>query len=285
MTYTTKNMQKIVTKEQIENILVSYGIGKKPLSMLLGWGETTICRYLDGDTPSEKYSNILLNLLNNPNDYLALLDSNKNNITKIAYTKSRNKTLDLINDTKSEYEEDKPISSLVRVGASTINIVVADVDKNVESIKAEIDKAFQKDVDLLVFNELTITGYTCQDLFLQGTLINDAENAIIDLAAYTRYKKMCVVVGAPIRYRGKLYNCGVVIQNGQILGIVPKINIPNYNEFYEVRHFTSGIDIGCEEIKRMRECVFFGCFKNNIQQTTLDQDLVRLLESSSSVEI
>jgi len=56
-------MQKIVTKEQIEQILVSYGIGKKPLSLLLGWGETTICRYLDCDTPSEKYSNVLMELL------------------------------------------------------------------------------------------------------------------------------------------------------------------------------------------------------------------------------
>ena len=251
-------MQKIVTKEQIESILVSYGIGKKPLSMLLGWGETTICRYLDGDTPSEKYSAVLLNLLNNPNDYLALLESNKNNITKIAYTKSKQKTLDTINDTKSEYDSDKPISSLVRVGAATIKVVVADVQANVQSIKDDIDKAFNKDVDLLVFNELCITGYTCSDLFLQSKLIQETEQAILDLAAYTRYKKMCVIVGAPLRFKGKLYNCGVVLQNGQILGVVPKINIPNYNEFYEVRHFTSGVDILVDEISIGNQVVPFG---------------------------
>ena len=251
-------MKKIVTKEQIENILVSYGIGKKPLSMLLGWGETTICRYLDGDTPNDKYSDILLNLLDNPKDYLKLLEENKKNITDLAYTKSKKATLEFINDTKSQYDEDLPIESLVRVAASTIKVTVADVDANVEKIKEDIDKAFNNDVDLLVFNELCITAYTCQDLFLQNSLIEKAEKAISDLANYTKYKKMCVIVGAPIRFKGKLYNCAIVLQNGNILGVVPKINIPNYNEFYEARHFASGKDIISSEINIAGRFVPFG---------------------------
>ena len=110
-------MQKIVTKEQIEQILVSYGIGKKPFSLLLGWGETTICRYLDGDTPSEKYSNVLLNILNNPEAYLEILEANKANVTDLAYTKSLRATKEYINELKSELADDRPVSNLVRVAA------------------------------------------------------------------------------------------------------------------------------------------------------------------------
>ena len=162
-----------------------------------------------------------------------------------------------------------PIDSLVRVAAVTVKETVADVDANVIQIKENIDKAFDNDVDLLVFNELTLTAYTCQDLFLQETLIEKAEEALLDLANYTKYKKICVIVGAPLRFRSKLYNCGVVIQNGQILGVVPKINIPNYNEFYEARHFTSGREIVSEEIEIGGHLVPFGInllFKNKLNK-------------------
>ena len=241
-------MQKIVTKEQIEQILVSYGIGKKPLSLLLGWGETTICRYLDGDVPSEKYSNVLLNILNDPNLYLELLEKNKANVTELAYTKSLRATKEYLSEAKSEFAEDKPMSGLIRVAASTIKITVADIDANKQEILKHIDAAFNKDVKLLVFNELCVTGYTCHDLFLQDLMLDKVEDAILDIAKYTKYKNIVVVIGAPLRKDEKLYNCAIVIHNGKILGVVPKINIPNYNEFYEVRHFVSGANIQSSDI-------------------------------------
>ena len=242
-------MQKIVTKEQIEQILVSYGIGKKPLSMLLGWGETTICRYLDGDTPSEKYSNVLLNIFNDPYAYLKILEKNKANVTELAYTKSLKATKDYINEIRSEFAEDRPISGLVRVAAGTIKVTVADIEANKAEIIKQIDLAFNRDVKLLTLNELCLTGYTCHDLFLQDLLLQKVEDEIIEIAKYTRYKNMVVIIGAPLRKDEKLYNCAVVLFNGKILGVVPKINIPNYNEFYEVRHFVSGQGIASSEIE------------------------------------
>ena len=145
-------MQKIVTKEQIEQILVSYGIGKKPLSMLLGWGETTICRYLDGDTPSEKYSNVLLNIFSDPYAYLKILEKNKANVTELAYTKSLKATKDYINEIRSEFAEDRPISGLIRVAAGTIKVTVADIEANKAEIIKQIDLAFNRDVKLLTLS-------------------------------------------------------------------------------------------------------------------------------------
>ncbi len=251
-------MQNLVTKEQIEKILVSYNIGKKPLSLLLGWGETTICRYLDGDIPNEKYSNILFELLNSPQKYLELLEQNRANITEIAYTKSKKATIEILSDTKSEFDTDKEVSGLIRAAAATIKVTVADIEANKEEILQKIDEAFNRDVNLLVFNELCVTGYTCHDLFLQEILLDKVEEAIIDIANKTLYKNIVVVIGAPLRKNAKLFNCAVVIHNGKILGVVPKINIPNYNEFYEVRHFTTGANILDSDIQIGRYTVPFG---------------------------
>ncbi len=93
---------------------------------------------------------------------------------------------------------------------------------------------------VLVFPELCITGYTCGDLFLQDTLINSAKEQLMIIVDYTKGLDVLVAVGLPICKDGKLYNVAAVIQNGELLGLVPKKNIPNYSEFYEARHFSSG---------------------------------------------
>ena len=235
----------MVAKELISNLLEKYNIGKKPFSLLLGWGETTIIRYLDGESgPSEKYFSIL-NELKDPEKYLSLLNVNKNNISKVAYIKSLNAVNELL---LKEKGNNIPMQGFIRAAAETIKISVAGVDENKKSIIDSIDKANKQGVQLLVFNELTLTGYTCHDIFLQSLLLDKVEEALIDIAKVTRNLNMVVVVGAPLRFKSKLFNTGVVINDGNILGVVPKINIPNYNEFYEVRHFTSGEDIINETI-------------------------------------
>ncbi|MBQ2744129.1 MAG: NAD(+) synthase [Lachnospiraceae bacterium] len=131
----------------------------------------------------------------------------------------------------------------IKVAATTPDIRVADCDYNTEQIKQCIDNAAAENVKIAVFPELCVTGYTCQDLFWQTTLINAAKKAVMDIAAYTKDKDILVFVGAPMEVTGKLYNTAVAMFDGEILGIVPKTNLPNYGEFYELRHFASGAGI------------------------------------------
>lgn len=126
----------------------------------------------------------------------------------------------------------------VKVAAGTPEIRVADCRFNQESIIQMIQKAAEHKVKLLVLPELCVTGYTCGELFLQHTLIAAAETALTAVASATAGLQMLVAVGLPVSYQGKLYNCAAILYDGQILGLVPKTNLPNYNEFYELRHFT-----------------------------------------------
>lgn len=129
----------------------------------------------------------------------------------------------------------------IRAAAMTPKIKVADCRYNTEQIKELITKAYDNKAAIVSFPELCITGYTCNDLFLQDTLIDEAYNSLIDLKKYTgHYEGMAVVVGLPYMYMGKLYNVAAVLMNGHILGLVPKMNIPNYAEFYERRQFKEG---------------------------------------------
>ena len=105
-----------------------------------------------------------------------------------------------------------------------------------------MDQAAERKVSLLAFPELSVTGYTCADLFGQELLISSAERAVARIAEHSAGKCPTVVVGAPVRACGHLYNCAVVISGGRICGIVPKVHLPNYNEFYDCRHFASGED-------------------------------------------
>ena len=128
----------------------------------------------------------------------------------------------------------------LKIGAGTPKIKVADCKYNKESIISCIKEAYDKGVRLLVLPELCVTGYTCGDLFYQSVLLNGAWEAVEGIVAETAGLDMVSVIGAPIRMEGKLYNCAVVFTKGEILGIVPKKYLPNYNEFYEKRHFASG---------------------------------------------
>ena len=137
----------------------------------------------------------------------------------------------------------------VRVEVVTPDIKVADCIFNTEQICSRIDKAYDAQVSVIVFPEMCITGYTCNDLFLQDTLLSDAQKSLAALTEYTKGKNMLTVVGLPFEYCNKLYNVAAVIKDGVILGLVPKKYIPNYNEFYERRQFTEGFD------KAVKVCV------------------------------
>lgn len=129
-----------------------------------------------------------------------------------------------------------------RVAAATPELTIADVDFNVLRISQLIKDADKKEVAVAVFPELAVTGYTCADIFHQATLLDKAEQAIIDIAKFAKNMKIVVVVGAPIRANGRLYNCALVIHAGEILGAVPKSFLPNYREFYEQRWFAEGVN-------------------------------------------
>ena len=130
-----------------------------------------------------------------------------------------------------------------RAAAASLKLRVADPDFNKEEIKKAIDEALQNQARLLVTPELSVTGYTCADLFFSSALLSKAENALADIVNYTNGKNIAVLVGVPVRFMNSLYNCAAVIVNGEIKGVVPKIHIANYNEFYEKRWFASGADI------------------------------------------
>lgn len=127
-----------------------------------------------------------------------------------------------------------------RVAAASLKLRVADPNYNKEEIKKAIDKAVSEDVRLLVTPELSITGYTCADLFFTKQLQHSAEQALCEIVKYTADKNIAVLVGMPVPFYNSLYNCAVVISDGRICGIVPKQHIANYNEFYEKRWFASG---------------------------------------------
>lgn len=146
----------------------------------------------------------------------------------------------------------------VKVGASTLELKVSDTIYNVQMIKKQIDEAVNKNIQIISFPELSITGYTCGDLFNQDILIDKSYEGLKDLVDYSKDKMIVIIVESPIKCENKLYNCAVVINNGKILGIVPKTYIPNYNEFYEMRWFKSSNDLKIKEINLFNEIVPIG---------------------------
>lgn len=130
----------------------------------------------------------------------------------------------------------------VRVAAVVPRVKVADVNANVAEICRLAEDAERQEISIAVFPELSVTGYTCADLFGQQLLIGKAEEGIKQLKSFSRGKKLTMVVGVPVRVAGNLYNCAAVIHNGKLSGLVPKIHLPGYNEFYESRWFSSGAD-------------------------------------------
>lgn len=130
-----------------------------------------------------------------------------------------------------------------RVAAAVPSVAVANPAKNIESIISLADKAEREGVNLVVFPELCVTGYTCADLFNQKLLIDAAERAVDRLCDRSDGRNVTMVVGVPLRINQTLFNCGIVICNGKIYGAVPKTFIPDYNEFYEKRWFKSGQEL------------------------------------------
>lgn len=125
----------------------------------------------------------------------------------------------------------------LKVAAATPDIEVCNCTYNTKNIINIIKEAHSKNVKLLVFPELCISGYTCSDLFLQETLLKSSINSLFDILSVTKNINMVIIVGLPIVKNNNLYNCAAVMLNGSILGIIPKTHIPNYSEFYEARHF------------------------------------------------
>ena len=136
----------------------------------------------------------------------------------------------------------------VNVAAAVPTVKVADVEYNVQQLESIIAQAEGRGVEVIVFPELCLTGYTCQDLFKEQLLLDRAEEGIIMLLDFTRKLDIVCIVGTPLLINGLLYNCAVVIQGGVIMGVVPKTYLPNYGEFYEKRWFASAQDLNPADI-------------------------------------
>lgn len=146
----------------------------------------------------------------------------------------------------------------LKVAAAIPEVALADCARNAERIAALTERAARRGVEVVVFPELSVTGYTCGDLLLQGRLLDDADAALEELCDATRRLPLALIVGAPLRHGDLLYNCAVVMTQGRILGVVPKTYIPDYNEFYENRWFASGAGIAGEQIDVAGQSADFG---------------------------
>ena len=142
----------------------------------------------------------------------------------------------------------------IKVAAATTDIRVGDVPYNVEQILKEVERLEKEQVKCVVFPELSITGYTCGDLFLQDILLSKALQGLKRITRESEGKDILVIVGLPMMHHTRLYNVAAVVQNGELLGLVPKTNIPTYSEFYEGRHFaTAGEETDYIQVAGMGE--------------------------------
>ena len=146
----------------------------------------------------------------------------------------------------------------VRVGAVVPKLKIADTEFNCNEIIKQIEITSNNKIQIVVFPELCVTGYTCQDLFEQDTLLEEAEKALNKILDYTNNLDIICIIGMPIKAENQLFNTAVVIQKGKILGIVPKTFIPNYGEFYEKRWFASSKNANKKEIEILGQKIPFG---------------------------
>ena len=146
----------------------------------------------------------------------------------------------------------------VRAAAASPVASSGDVAFNVEQTIALAKQAAKRGVDLAVFPELNLSSYAVDDLFLQDAFLDAVEAGIARLAAETEKLGTVLVVGAPLRRMGRLYNCGVVLSRGVILGVVPKLYLPNYREYYEKRWFASGAGLEGLKLELAGQNVPFG---------------------------
>ena len=157
----------------------------------------------------------------------------------------------------------------VRVASAVPHMKVADCKYNATRIKEQISEAVEAGVQIVCFPELSITGYTCADLFFTQQLQQDAMDALQDIAQYTIKQPIIVLVGAPIKVDNNLYNCAFVLTDGEVVGVVPKVNLPNTAEFYEKRWFTPGrtnipsVELWCGDVPFGSDLLFMSqyyCF-------------------------
>lgn len=146
----------------------------------------------------------------------------------------------------------------VRVAACTPRCAVAHPEYNGEEILKLARDGAAGHVALMVFPELGLSGYAIDDLVLQGALLDRVDEALGDLVAASRELSPVLLVGAPLRREGRLYNCAVAIHRGRVLGVTPKGHLPNYREFYEKRWFASGRDVRGTSIEIAGQSVPFG---------------------------
>lgn len=131
----------------------------------------------------------------------------------------------------------------IKVAAGTPDVQVADCEFNASEIIKMVHEMEAEGAKVMVFPELCITAYTCGDLFWQENLLEEAKKQLFRIAEETKDVEALIFVGLPLEYKGKLYNVAAGLNHGEVLGFVPKIHIPNYNEFYEARYFTSGENV------------------------------------------
>ncbi len=143
----------------------------------------------------------------------------------------------------------------VKAAAVTPKIKVADTKYNAELILDMMKESTRQGAKIVVFPELCLTGYTCQDLFLQECLLQGAKDALMKLVKESASLDAIFFVGLPFEILGKLYNVAAVFSHGEVLGLVPKSYLPNYNEFYEARHFVSGAELATEVVLPDGSCV------------------------------
>lgn len=155
----------------------------------------------------------------------------------------------------------------IKAACCSPKMALADCFNNSIKITNEMKKLSEKNISIAVFPELSITGYTCEDLFLQNALLVSAENALKYILKETSSLDMIGIVGIPAVFNDKLYNCAVAFLHGRILGIVPKINIPNNSEFYELRQFCSGKSVYARPVEFLGQKTTFGrniLFKSSV---------------------
>jgi NAD+ synthase (glutamine-hydrolysing) len=146
----------------------------------------------------------------------------------------------------------------VRVATSTPSVRTAAVDHNRDAIVAEARRAHEAGVDLVVYPELCVSSYALDDLLMQGALLDAVERAVGEIVAASAKLAPVLLIGAPLRHNGRLYNCALAIADGRLLGVVPKSYLPNYREYYEKRWFASGRNVIGQAIRVGEDEVPFG---------------------------
>ena len=147
----------------------------------------------------------------------------------------------------------------VKVASAIPSLKVADCSYNIQQIESLIVQAEGKGVEIIVFPELCISGYSCQDLFGQQLLLEKCEESLFKLLDFTRSLQIIAIVGMPVMVSGLLMNCAIVVQGGKMLGVVPKTFLPNYKEFYEQRWFAPSTAADARQVHLCAQTVPFGC--------------------------